>query len=302
MQTTGWLRGAAAISIALATSACEAPEDGDELEPRIWNGQNASLNEYPYMASLHLRDGQDLSRAFCGGALIRGRWIVTAAHCVNGYLDNHSDLQLRIGVGRINQDNYTVANTRRAVGAWIHPNYNAVNGLNDVAVIKLGAAINKPKGKLATVADDGLEAQGELPWALGFGLYSPDGENVAYSTAQRLQESRLKITSKAGCQHQWEGSSTVINNRVVCARRGPGNLDNGHVSCAGDSGSPLVHKNGGDPKIVGITSRGICRVQNGGLVVDPTVPTTFTRASKVRPWVMNCSGGGQGDCGGPNLL
>lgn len=296
------LRGVVAISMTLAASGCDAPEGDDDLEPRIWNGQNASLNEYPYVASLHIRNGPQLSRAICGGALIRGRWVVTAAHCVTGYLDNFSDQQLRIGVGRTNQDNYTVANTKRAVGAWIHPNYNASNGLNDVAVIKLDAAINKPKGKLATVADDGLEEQGELAWATGFGLYSPDGQNTAFSTSQFLQEAQLKITSKSVCQDRWAGSGTTINNRVVCARRGPGNLEDGHFSCAGDSGSPLVHKNGGDPQIVGITSRGVCRVQNGGLVVDPTIPTTFTRASKIRGWAMSCSGGGQGDCGGPNLL
>lgn len=299
-----WGRALVSMWIGVLAS-CDAPEDDfeDESEQRVWNGQPASKGEYPFMASLHLRQGAEVSRAFCGGALIRDRWIVTAAHCVQAYLDDYSAQQLRVGVGRVDQDKYDVSNTKTAVGAWIHPNYDEASGINDVAVIKLASKVSKPKGKLATAADDGLESAGEFAWAMGFGLSKQDGESTAYSTARRLQEVKLKITAKSVCKDRWKGTPTKINKRVLCARRGPHDIQHGHVACAGDSGSPLVHKNGGDPKILGITSRGKCRLKkNGELAVDTSVPSTFTRASKVRPWVMKCSGGGQGDCGGANLL
>lgn len=255
------------------------------------------------MASLHFSDGQGMSSAFCGGALIRNRWIATAAHCVDGLGDLGSG-HVRVGVGRLNQTLYNVNNTRRATGAWIHPDYDPATGLNDVAVVQLESAINKPKAQLANGGDGALEAINEFPWAIGFGLYSPDGEAVAFGGAPRLQEAQLRIMGSTACEDAWAplGSGTVINNRVLCARRGAPDLENGHFSCAGDSGSPLVHDNDGDPTVIGFTSRGVCHVVDGELVVVPSIPTTFTRASVVRQWVMSCSGGDQTDCGGPDVL
>ncbi len=286
----------------LASSVgCEAPEEEGDASLRIWNSQTADNNEYPFMASFHFQDGDALSAAFCGGALIRNRWIVTAAHCVDDLAD--LPLTVRIGVGRRNQANYTVSNTRRVNGVWLHPSYNPASGLNDVAVVRVQGNFNgRTKAVLATTNDSDLEANGQLPWAIGFGLFSPDGENVAFTASQFLQEARLRLEARGVCRDEWEGRGTTINARVLCARRGPDSVDDGHFACAGDSGSPLVHNNGGSPRVLGVVSRGVCRVQEGSLVVDPSVPTTYTRASRFRNWAMQCSGADRSTCGGANLL
>ncbi|PSN53082.1 Chymotrypsin BI [Blattella germanica] len=48
--------------------------------PKIVNGNQASRGQFPYQAALYL-DGS----SFCGGSLISTTYILTAAHCAQGY-------------------------------------------------------------------------------------------------------------------------------------------------------------------------------------------------------------------------
>lgn len=49
---------------------------------RIVGGENAREGQAPYQCSIQL-----YQQHFCGCALISSEWILTASHCVNGYMN-----------------------------------------------------------------------------------------------------------------------------------------------------------------------------------------------------------------------
>ena len=48
---------------------------------RIVGGEEAGINEFPWVAKLSY-----FKRFYCGGMMINDRYVLTAAHCVKGYI------------------------------------------------------------------------------------------------------------------------------------------------------------------------------------------------------------------------
>src|SRR5688572_17466113 len=73
------------LAVLFAMLACllaAAPAHG---ENRIVGGSPAANAEFPWQAALLLDDdGNDTPEGLCGGTLIAARYIVTAAHCLEG--------------------------------------------------------------------------------------------------------------------------------------------------------------------------------------------------------------------------
>ena len=53
---------------------------------RIVGGSEAIPHSWPWMAML-TTSSSGTSRQFCGGSIVSDRYIITAAHCVSGYVN-----------------------------------------------------------------------------------------------------------------------------------------------------------------------------------------------------------------------
>jgi len=202
-----------------------------DVTPFIVGGTRATISQYPW--TVFLADTSDTQ--FCGGTLVTGNKVVTAAHCVEGL----SAAGTRVVWGREDKQS-TAGITVGVTGIWVHPSYVSTADGPDIAVLTLDRSINSTYLPLATPADTALYAAGTSATILGWGTTSSGGSPSRY-----LLTAMVPVTSDATCKTAY---SNYNSTSMVCAGFPAGGVD----TCQDDSGGPLVA--GG--KLIGATSWG----------------------------------------------
>ncbi|KAI8423514.1 hypothetical protein MSG28_012622 [Choristoneura fumiferana] len=124
--------------------------------PKIFGGTDAGIDQYPWLALIEYEKEHQI-KLMCGGALISGRYVLTAAHCVEGPAMNKTiPKNVRLG-------EYDTANEKDCVEPdggdegekdctldpviipiehiIAHPEYNpySLNKRNDIALLRLAS-------------------------------------------------------------------------------------------------------------------------------------------------------------------
>lgn len=239
--------------------------------PQIVGG-NAVPDPNPYMYQVSIGTVDD---NFCGGSLIAATWVLSAAHCfvdnLSGTITDASTLVVRVGLRSLSAS--TAENERLVSQLIVHPSYDAVNTVNDIALLKLSSAVTADwlVAMADTTNDATLTAAGTQSIATGWGGlvgYSPsDGKPTnGQQYPDILQWVQMPIVSNATCN---------INATQLCAGEALGGKD----TCQGDSGGPLVVSDGaGGYTQVGVVSYGEGCASAGYYGV-------YTRVSSFSDWI-----------------
>lgn len=224
-----------AFALPFVFSVAPAAADG----PEIVGGGQAGAQEFPYHADLTIGAADR-----CGGALVRPRWVLTSAHCVDFGV---APGDIEVVIGRADRTMRNAGVHRSVVAIRLHPDFDPYRKVNDVALLRLDRAVTTvtPVALVAS-AERHLWEPGDNATVIGFGRTCED-----CATSSVLREVVVPIVSDGAMERSAYGWSF---DRVTMLGAGP--MDGGRDACQGDSGSPLLARTGTGPRVVGVVSWG----------------------------------------------
>lgn len=240
----------------------------------IVNGQQTSINEWPWQVAIAHRGNQNpRKRTFCGGVLIAPTVVATAGHCVIDPSDPRVEPADRLEVitGRtvLNSSAGEVANVAEVIVPKAPWGLRFDRGW-DAALLRVATPVSSTPIKLAGDDEAGSWAPGQVAWTTGWGSRFPNDRGGS----PRLRVTRQVMLPDRVCRDAWRRDfrADVMN----CLGSPAGNSG----ACMGDSGGPLVVKVGSEYRLVGLTSFGEERCALYAPRVDARVA-----AQPMRGWI-----------------
>jgi secreted trypsin-like serine protease len=219
---------------------------------KILGGVQAAEGAWPWIAALLYADDPSVFYAqFCSGVLIDQRWVLTAAHCVQGM----SASAIQVAVGAYDLTKFTGGRTP-VKSIRIHPQYSSTSLYNDIALVELG--VPSPVAPIALFSGESADNTppsllGRLVTVLGWGLAD---SATSWYYPEILRQVNLPVVADSTCNAIY---TYPISPAQFCA-----GYYEGKDACEGDSGGPAVVQVDGRWVHAGIVSAGVsCQLYYG---------------------------------------
>ncbi|XP_053567885.1 serine protease 56 [Bombina bombina] len=231
---------------------------------RIVGGSVTKPGSWPWLVNIRLN-----GELMCGGVLLGDLWVLTAAHCFTG---NLNELHWTVVIGQYDLSKEAAGEKVLQVNRILmHPKFNQKTFNNDLALLELrspATACERARPVcLPTVSEE--PAAGTSCYIAGWGSLYEDGP-----PSDVAMEARVPILSQESCRGTL--GKDMLTNTMFCA----GYLSGGIDSCQGDSGGPLTCQDPVSKRYVlyGITSWGDGCGERGK-------PGVYTRVTAFNNWI-----------------
>ncbi|MGX7829013.1 serine protease [Actinokineospora sp. 24-640] len=215
----------------------------------------------PYLVGLNLDDSH-----WCGATLVSQSTVLTAAHC----LDQRS--QGKIFLGLFDRSRPMLTNTQIVSvtkSDWVvHPGFDRLTLLNDIAVIKLPAHAKMNENVMAVQLGTAkaLDSGPVTVSGWGAGRYLDD-DSISSTLSEAVT---VSLTPLNTCKN-WFGAR--ITPTMICAVSGSTYIKG---FCSGDDGGPAISPV--DRRLIGIISF-------TGERCHSRTPRVMTRVDSYRTWI-----------------
>ncbi|CAE7419278.1 KLKB1 [Symbiodinium natans] len=238
----------ASISASGATSLImrnvEGQNSDGKLERTGYDGSDRQVDwgrfadVYPYLVSLQLGS---TPTHFCGGTMIRDRWVLTAAHCFFTSTSPLSDVQVwSMKSGQNNSWNKIGVDL-----LVVHPGYNMESLVHDLALLRLAQPL--PDVPLAQLEDSSARYNGSEALLAGWGSIDEACQQYEFI----LKEGDSFIVDREPCALNGQFFNWT---RLICTEHiNATGKDMAGAGC-GDSGGPLFVMDNGQLVQVGVVS------------------------------------------------
>uniref|UniRef100_A0A4W3HH36 Si:dkey-33m11.7 n=1 Tax=Callorhinchus milii TaxID=7868 RepID=A0A4W3HH36_CALMI len=231
----------------------------DQGQARIIGGYSVSHHSVKYQVSLQRRGGFH----YCGGSLIRRRWVLTAAHC----RIRAAHMQIVVGEHSLFRREGT-EQVFYPLKLISHPQYNLTTK-NDVSCLlpqlSRMAYLNYFVGIVALPRRAAFLTPGTSCRVSGWGLTNSKGGRLP----AQLRAVRVPIVDTSWCNGSQSYSGKLTRN-MICA----GFWSGGKDACRGDSGGPLICQG----RLYGVVSW-------GNNCAEIHYPGVYTAVAKFRKWI-----------------
>lgn len=229
-------------------------------EERIIGGQNAAVGQFPHQVALRTMRNQH----FCGGAIISEWWVLSAAHCTMGDMEDPSMFVVVIGAHAIND-----GVPHLVAGVLNHPGFDMDGIQNDICLIAVQAPFEfSQRAHPIQLPSVDVPTSGNLQVTIsGWGfirvstLRSTSTESIVNSSSTYRFQFNIANPNNAVLPTHLQFKNTRIIQHGECFQRLPPFLrstlqwnkvctinQRGQGICRGDSGGPLITNT--NPRIV----------------------------------------------------